>query len=326
MPRDYGPRPEHGVAHIHSHYQPLPEFPALVYVSEGVALHNHNLDPHTHETFEICYIHKGRGEWFVEGHQHTVNAGDLYIVRPGEVHGGHTDPREPYHIFALCFDIGSLPVLSYSSRPKQLSAPVAEQHAALSDVTSALQDARSLHDEFLSLNHRIVPGGLGAEVIFRKILTELDATPVDPRFRTLKIMMVQALLVELLVFVARAYAVHGAACMKPSALPAPSDARLSELLRYLSTRLADPPSLAAMAERIGLSPAYLAVLFKQQTGQTPLEYMTAARIAEGARRLRESNAPVTDIALDLGFVTPQYFSMVFKRQKGCTPTEWRGTV
>ena len=320
MPRDFGSRPEHGIAHIHSHYCPLPEFPALMYVSEGICLPNHHLDPHTHETFEICYIHAGRGEWFAEGQNYALNAGDLYITRPGEVHGGHADAKNPYHIFALAMDLRALPGVVGGTAAKQLPRP--EASAANSDVNLALQDAQSLHDEFLALNRRVVPGGAGLETTFRKILAELDGVSGDPRDRALKLLMLQALLIELLVVVARAYAKHGATCITP-ALPPPDDPRMAELLRFVSARLADPPSLQQMADRIGLSPAYLAVLFKQHTGKTPLEYLTDARVQEGARRLRESAASITDIALDLGFVTPQYFSLVFKKQLGCTPTAWR---
>ena len=329
MARFFGPRPDMGLAYYHSHCDPLPEFPALRYVSEDVCLANHNLDPHSHELFEICYIHGGRGEWFAAGQKYPIEAGQLYITRPGEVHGGRADAQSPYHIFALCLDIRALPNIPYrTSPPSSKALPPPAEHAADtsadSDVTMAVQEAQSLHDEFLALNHRVVPCSVGAglEHTFRKILTELDSVTDDPRGRALKLMMIQALLIELLVVVARAYANHGATCVTP-ALPPPGDPRLMELLRFVNSRLADPPTLQQMADRIGLSPAYLAVLFKQHTGQTPLEYLTAARVLEGAKRLRESSASITDIALDLGFVTPQYFSLVFKKHKGCTPTEWR---
>jgi two-component system response regulator YesN len=65
------------------------------------------------------------------------------------------------------------------------------------------------------------------------------------------------------------------------------------------------------------------VVFKQETGLTPLEWLTKIRIEEAATQLLNTRASVTNIASALGFSSSQYFSMVFKKHKGCTPQQWR---
>jgi len=40
-------------------------------------------------------------------------------------------------------------------------------------------------------------------------------------------------------------------------------------------------------------------------------------------KLLNSNAPVSEIAYDLGFEYPQYFSKLFKKKTGMTPAESR---
>ena len=87
MPRFFGPHlPQ--VAHFHAHERPLPEFPALTHVHEAICAPAHFLAPHTHEIYELCYIHAGRGEWHAGGRNYPLQPGDLYITKPGEVHGG----------------------------------------------------------------------------------------------------------------------------------------------------------------------------------------------------------------------------------------------
>jgi AraC-like DNA-binding protein len=337
--RIYGPHLQGGIEHFHSHTQPLPEFPALTHVAEAVCSPTHFLHQHIHETFEICYIHAGRGEWDALGQKYELKPGDLYIVKPGEVHGGRTDANNPYHIFALGIDPTALPFApaQVKAAPKnsrkliehQKSKGVPVLNAPLRDISQGVDEAGALNDDFGALNERVIPGGQGIEQIYRRILGELDAPDDgDDKARALKVMMVQALLVELLVFIARRYSAHRQNLQTSLPLRVAGRAKFQQLQAWLRSRLSDPPALPEMAERVALSPAHFAVVFKQETGMTPLEFMTAARIDEAASRLRaESGASVTDVAMDLGFSSSQYFSLVFKRAKGCTPSEWqKGTT
>ena len=53
--------------------------------------------------------------------------------------------------------------------------------------------------------------------------------------------------------------------------------------------------------------------------------LTHARIAEARRRMLDSDAPLTQIALDVGFGSLQHFSGHFSRLVGCSPSTWRST-
>ena len=333
--RFYGPHKPGGIAHFHSHNEPLPEFPALTHIAEAICEPTHFLGQHIHETFEICYIHEGRGEWDALGKKYILKPGDLYIVKPGEIHGGRTDKNNPYHIFAVGIDPSALPfapphvkVATKESRKlieHEKSKGVPVLNAPMRDLSQAVNEAGVLNDDFGALNERVIPDGQGIEVIYRRIIAELDA-PDDGEAasRTLKIMMVQALLVELLVFIARRYSAHRQKIHTSLPPRVPERAEFQQLQAWLRSRLAEPPALPEMAERVGLSPAHFAVVFKQETGMTPLEFMNSARIDEAAARLRTGGRiSITDVALDLGYSSSQYFSLVFKRAKGCTPREWQ---
>ncbi|MBI3831144.1 MAG: AraC family transcriptional regulator [Planctomycetes bacterium] len=328
MARRYGSFPQWHIKHFHAHDRPLPAFPALSLVHESICLAGHDIPAHAHahKHFEICYIHSGKANWFAEGRTYRLKAGDIYITRPGEIHGGGTDPQDPYHIFAVALDVSALPLQPFarSRPPRQLEARRGHD-AGGRDVAQAMQEAELMQGDFGVPHARVIPGGEGLEQIFRRLLEELDA-PVqsNAKARALKVMMVQALLVELLVFVARCGAAQAEKRMPEGALQLPSRPRFRALLEKIRSEAAEPMTLPQMAEYVGLSPSHFAVAFKRETGRTPLEAVTRIRIDEAARRLAlPGRIAVTDVALDLGFSSAQYFSMVFRKWKGCSPTEWR---
>jgi AraC-like DNA-binding protein len=51
--------------------------------------------------------------------------------------------------------------------------------------------------------------------------------------------------------------------------------------------------------------------------------LDAARVRVAKRQLAESNAPLTEIAYDVGCASPQHFSALFRRVTGHAPSGWR---
>lgn len=51
--------------------------------------------PHTHPYDEIQFILSGRGRWTVEGRPFEAGAGDILVIKAGEVHGFTNIGDEP---------------------------------------------------------------------------------------------------------------------------------------------------------------------------------------------------------------------------------------
>jgi AraC-like DNA-binding protein len=352
-----------GMRFFHAHLHPLPEFPALTHVHEVHTDARHLIPQHIHETFEISYIASGRGLWNVEGETHEVRAHDVFITRPGEIHGGRPDPRHPYRVFVVGIDLSALPLplalsgeafpggtVRFAAPPDESTLRLIESRRSQGVIVydaplraSSCDSTKAGHSEPRAsangapvLNERIVHGARGAEHIFWRLLSELDADGEfghSPAARALQVMMAQTLLVELLILMARCQlsqpstAQAGAGWPKRELSPLqhpPRRHEFAQLVEWLRTRLADPPTLPQMARYVRLSPAHFAVVFKQEVGTTPGECMTLLRIQEAAARLASPKTlSVTGGARQLGFSSPQYFSSVFKKHMGCTPSAWQ---
>jgi len=317
MTRYKGAKPELGFRMVHTHDAPLPEMPVITHVAEAVSGPEHVRELHSHPVFEICYVLAGKAERSV-GDQHlTVGPGDVYVIRPGEVHGARADSRDPYHFFTIGFDPTWIALRSTHANPL---APGARQD----DLSRAMVETEALDAELRILDQRLIHGGQGAEHIFRRIITELDRMEASPRKRALTVIMIQALVIELLVFVTRCSIANREQAAGAFRLRQPVRSEFQDLLLWLQARLDAPPSLSEMAARVGLTPAHFTVAFKREVGQTPMEHLNNLRIEEAARRLVDQpGVAITAVAIDLGFSSSQYFSYVFRRLKGCSPRQWR---
>ncbi|MGI6787465.1 MAG: helix-turn-helix domain-containing protein [Acholeplasmataceae bacterium] len=85
-------------------------------------------------------------------------------------------------------------------------------------------------------------------------------------------------------------------------------------------------SLNKLAEKQGITPGYLATIFKKETGKTVLEYIKDKRITHAVYLLNTTNLQIQTIAMHCGIMDVQYFSKIFKKETGKTPNEYRKSV
>jgi AraC-like DNA-binding protein len=100
-------------------------------------------------------------------------------------------------------------------------------------------------------------------------------------------------------------------------------ARVTRVLRRLETRSSEPSGLVELACVAGLSPYHFLRTFKRVTGVTPHQWLLRARLRDAARRLVETRAPITEIALDVGFEDLSNFIRTFRAEFGVSPSRYR---
>jgi AraC-like DNA-binding protein len=100
--------------------------------------------------------------------------------------------------------------------------------------------------------------------------------------------------------------------------------RLKRAIEFLEVGLAKKmPTLAKVAESIGLHPTSFCRGFKQSTGLPPHRYMLVHRVNRAKKMMDDQRLSLTQIALDCGFSSSSQFSVVFKRITGTSPREFR---
>lgn len=96
---------------------------------------------------------------------------------------------------------------------------------------------------------------------------------------------------------------------------------ISRAISYVSDHLNDPLAIDDLAERAGMSRAVFHRKFKSATTMSPIQFVKAMRLNNAAILISEG-VPVSQAAMDVGYVSPSQFSREFKRQYGQSPRQW----
>jgi AraC family transcriptional regulator len=101
---------------------------------------------------------------------------------------------------------------------------------------------------------------------------------------------------------------------------------VARVVRQLSSATASPHTLANLAGAANMSPYHFLRTFKSITGVTPHQWLLRARLRDAAKRLANSRAPITAIALDVGFEDLSNFIRSFRAEFGLSPRQYRAAA
>ncbi len=92
---------------------------------------------------------------------------------------------------------------------------------------------------------------------------------------------------------------------------------------YIDANLKNHITMEQLAKMVGLSTTYFSHLFKTETGYSPREYITNARMNKAKLLLVQTNKSITEIAYEVGYVSGSSFTNIFTDKIGCSPKIFR---
>lgn len=98
---------------------------------------------------------------------------------------------------------------------------------------------------------------------------------------------------------------------------------LEQACNYIRKNYMEKLTLETVAKKIFISPFYLCHLFKEELHTTFIEFLTKIRVEAAKKLLLESDLPLAQIALEVGYPDQSYFTKVFKKAEQVTPKIFR---
>ncbi|WP_435164287.1 AraC family transcriptional regulator [Paenibacillus glycanilyticus] len=259
----------------------------------------HFLRFHAHQGLELLFIHEGRGVVEVEGNSYELEGGSLFCFQPYQLHKLEIPGRKSarYVRTNLTFD------------PRFLEPYLAPFPKLLSFFRYLTRGALPM-PKFSFSENQLMSVMEGQVQSIRENGEEQEARIL--------------LLISLLRYLQ--LSVIAQPQLSPEEWSAAKTVHIEAMMDWIERHFREPFSLELLAEELHLSSYYVSHLFKQYTGVSLTDYVTARRMREACVLLGSTDMPVRQIADEVGRLSAPYFCKLFKKQKGMTPLDYRSAL
>lgn len=105
----------------------------------------------------------------------------------------------------------------------------------------------------------------------------------------------------------------------------PVSPAIRRVIAFILENYADTLPLAGLARLAGLSLSRFMVVFRQQTGLPPHQFICRVRVEAAQRMLEQGQSPLS-VAYDAGFFDQSHLTRHFKRHCGVTPGRYMSAL
>jgi YesN/AraC family two-component response regulator len=101
---------------------------------------------------------------------------------------------------------------------------------------------------------------------------------------------------------------------------------VSTLKSFINKNYMKNISLDKMSKKFYLSSVYISKVFKEETGESPINYLIKVRLANAVQLLDNEEISVKYVSQMVGYTDEYYFSKLFKKYYNLSPMKYRKTM
>ncbi len=99
--------------------------------------------------------------------------------------------------------------------------------------------------------------------------------------------------------------------------------RLAPIVEHIRKNLDTPLAVGTLCRMAQMSQSHFSKMFKLSTGMAPHQFVLQERINRSKELLRQDDAKIVDVALEVGFENQAHFTTVFGNLVGMTPRQFQ---
>ncbi len=269
---------------------------------DATAPQDWGLKLHCNEGVKIAYLARGSLTLTLDGQKHEIQEGQMFVVRPWQLHAFGDPNVGASQIVWVLFDMGTRRPHDPWLWPDWLAWPERDQKRLTEFLSKNeqpfYQASRDVARDFEQIADIVATGDIeGGEIRLRLTIS----------------MMLMHFMVQI--------EAQGPALDQALAH---SKRTVQIFLDRLRHALDEDWTLENMAAECNLSRTQFTQHCLAATNITPVRYLQMLRLDAARRMLVESpDLPVTAVAYDCGFSSSQYFATCFKKRFGISPLDVR---
>lgn len=268
--------------------------PTILYVTRQKSFNESKVAQHSHDFISLICVLSGSCTHDIDGQSYKVKKGNVVICNPGVQHGKSLLPGEEIVEFHVGFSdifIKNLP----------------KNHLIPSGICPIINLGRYEADFYRCCN----------EILLEQ---ERNEPGLD--------LIIKSLVMKLVFLLLKAFKVEPFydSVSSRDNLPSvfePSDRVniVNSIVAYINENYMKEISLEKISKNTYLSPVYISKIFKEETGDSPINYLIKTRLAKATVLLEEGNLSIKAASKSVGYHDAYYFSKLFKKYYGFPPSK-----
>ena len=250
------------------------------------------IDVHSHKSWELDYILKGRGTRTLGDSREQFREGEIVLVPPEIPHQWEFDPD--------CTDAGG----------NICNITIIFDDLLLDSVLRIFPDMQMAVSHIREIKNMVISYTGDTRQKLATVMDDMRYEPVSLR---------PASFLRILHLLGEASDVKRMGAYLKVSL---EERRNMQIRTLVSSNLSRPISLKEIASHVGMNEAAFCVFFKRHYGQTFVEYLNAQRLEYAKYLLDKGELTVTEVCYACGFNSPPYFSRVFRKSFGLSPQQY----
>lgn len=250
---------------------------------------------HYHDFCKIVCFLSGQVTYFIEGKAYFLQPKDILLINQYDLHRPVVKTKEPYERIVIWLRSDYLRKLSNEE----------------SNLSDCFKRSCETGYHLIRLNQTML-----APIMEQFAVMETCLTRDKQEFGAS--LLLQNKLSELLIYLNRYNSIYTNERDNSALL---YDKRIEDLMQYITNHLDEDLSIDLLSKRFYISRYYLMRKFKTETGFTLHNYIIKKRLFHALEQMRRG-VPVTNAAMESGFLDYSVFFKAFKRQFGCLPSEY----
>ncbi|KRF06527.1 hypothetical protein ASG89_18895 [Paenibacillus sp. Soil766] len=245
---------------------------------------------HWHEFYELCFVLRGRGMNIVNGTEHELRKGSLFLLTPADFHEIYSYQNEPMELYNLVFD------------EELLDQELRE--FMFGQVAEYMVDLNETHHDVIDSEFRLIRD---------EVQTKKPGHSI----------VIKGAFERILLYLFRTYHEHKG--LSELQVTPSQSSTLQRALVYMHHHFREELRLEDAAKQAGLAPNYFSLVFHKMTGISFQIYLQGLRLQFAKSLLQASDIPITEICFASGFNTLTHFERAFKQKYGSSPRTFRST-